>query len=328
MPSHERVHGGCGAAPACGGAKWEDLRHKHGRQLAPRLGSDMVTVCTRPMDTLAAGTNPLPCSVSFRPHRRPNHQEVCRVQIHSVVSTMVPPAGAWALEVSSETKGTCQEILDHIKKDVEQCGRNFWIQQTQAIEKTGPTQDVLQLVVSLGPSDASRVAGTLTELVRKMIDTGHILRVDRTKDATLLENAKQTVLKAFGSDLVLSAEDYTSSPDTAEFFFLDAQRTRYSVKVDRATGAMGIERGARPRPTPARQLPPLEIKLTKGQVKRLASEIQESRRLMVLKDGGALLVAGTIKHHEKRTVGTGAVLQVRAVRREIFEAVRDLMSKA
>ncbi len=232
------------------------------------------------------------------------------------------------MEAQSERGGTAQAIHEAIRSELQQSKARFSIKQTTSVEHGWRTEETRDIVVSLAPEHARNLTGVVVEAVCSLIDLGHIQRSKPIRDEALLGAAEKFVLETYGVSLVLSRVDYNGSAEAAVFVFEDAEHMRYSVACDRRTGARHIVRSAAPQKTPKPCVPPLELKLTRGQVKRLASEIQASRRLMVLQDGGALLVVGTIKHYEKRTFGTGAVLHARAVRQEIFDAVRDIMRKA
>lgn len=241
---------------------------------------------------------------------------------------MRPPEEVWDFEAKSERIGTAQLIQDVIQGELKQSNARFTLHQSNSMSRTWRIEEARDIVISLPPEHARRLTDAVVGTVCSLIDDGRILHDKPAKDETLVSVARQFVLKAYGADLQLSTVDYASDAKAADFIFEDEEQMRYSVTFDRATGARHVKRGHAPKKAPRPCLPPLELRLTRGQVKRLASEIQESRRLMVLEDGGLLLVAGYIKHYEKRTVGTGAVLHAKAVRQEVYQAVRDLMSKA
>ena len=78
-------------------------------------------------------------------------------------------------------------------------------------------------------------------------------------------------------------------------------------------------------PAPVAQTPPLRLPLTPGQIKRLAGDIEASRKLIADFDCGLLCVVGQIHYRDKKSGKIAARLTVRAIPRDKFEGICSIL---
>jgi len=76
---------------------------------------------------------------------------------------------------------------------------------------------------------------------------------------------------------------------------------------------------------PVIRTPPMQLSLTPGQIKRLAGEIEASRKLIAETGGGLLLVVGQIHYRDKKSGKIAARLTVRALPRDKFDGICAIM---
>jgi len=74
-------------------------------------------------------------------------------------------------------------------------------------------------------------------------------------------------------------------------------------------------------PAPVVRTPPVRLSLTPGQVKRIAAEIEASRKLIAESDCGLLCVVGQIHYRDKKSGKIAALLTVRAIPRDKFDGI-------
>jgi len=73
------------------------------------------------------------------------------------------------------------------------------------------------------------------------------------------------------------------------------------------------------------QTPPARLHLTPSQIKRMAGEIEASRKLIADGDCGLLCVVGQIHYRDKKSGKRDALLSVRAIAQEKFDAICAIM---
>ena len=73
------------------------------------------------------------------------------------------------------------------------------------------------------------------------------------------------------------------------------------------------------------QTPPVRLHLTPSQVKRMAGEIEASRKLIAESDCGLLCVVGQIHYRDKKSGKIDAILSVRAIARDKFDGICAIM---
>ena len=73
------------------------------------------------------------------------------------------------------------------------------------------------------------------------------------------------------------------------------------------------------------QTPPARLHLTPSQIKRMAGEIEASRKLIADGDCGLLCVVGQIHYRDKKSGKIDALLSVRAIAQEKFDAICAIM---
>ena len=78
---------------------------------------------------------------------------------------------------------------------------------------------------------------------------------------------------------------------------------------------------AKPAPAPIVRTPPVRLALTPGQVKRIAAEIEASRKLIAESDCGLLCVVGQIHYRDKKSGMIAALLTVRAIPQDKFDGI-------
>ena len=76
---------------------------------------------------------------------------------------------------------------------------------------------------------------------------------------------------------------------------------------------------------PVVQTPPVRLHLTPSQVKRMAGEIEASRKLIANADCGLLCVVGQIHYRDKKSGKIDALLSVRAIARDKFDGICAIM---
>ena len=73
------------------------------------------------------------------------------------------------------------------------------------------------------------------------------------------------------------------------------------------------------------QTPPVRLPLTPSQIKRMAGEIEASRKLIANGDCGLLCVVGQIHYRDKKSGKIDALLSVRAIARDKFDGICAIM---
>ena len=76
---------------------------------------------------------------------------------------------------------------------------------------------------------------------------------------------------------------------------------------------------------PVVQTPPVRLPLTPSQIKRMAGEIEASRKLIAGSDCGLLCVVGQIHYKDKKSGKIAALLTVRAIARDKFDGICAIM---
>jgi len=76
---------------------------------------------------------------------------------------------------------------------------------------------------------------------------------------------------------------------------------------------------------PVVQTPPVRLPLTPSQIKRMAGEIEASRKLIANGDCGLLCVVGQIHYRDKKSGKIDALLSVRAIARDKFDGICAIM---
>ena len=84
---------------------------------------------------------------------------------------------------------------------------------------------------------------------------------------------------------------------------------------------MGMKAKPAKAPAPVVRTPPVRLALTPGQVKRLAGEIEASRKLIAESDCGLLCVVGQIHYRDKKSGKIAALLSVRAIPSDKFDGI-------
>ena len=74
-------------------------------------------------------------------------------------------------------------------------------------------------------------------------------------------------------------------------------------------------------PAPVVRTPPVRLSLTPGQIKRIAGEIEASRKLIAESDCGLLCVVGQIHYRDKKSGRIAALLTVRAIPQDKFDGI-------
>ena len=72
---------------------------------------------------------------------------------------------------------------------------------------------------------------------------------------------------------------------------------------------------------PVVRTPPVQLSLTPGQIKRIAGEIEASRKLIADGDCGLLCVVGQIHYRDKKSGKIAALLTVRAIPTDKFDGI-------
>ena len=72
---------------------------------------------------------------------------------------------------------------------------------------------------------------------------------------------------------------------------------------------------------PVVRTPLVRLSLTSGQIKRIAGEIEASRKLIAESDCGLVCVVGQIHYREKKSGKIAALLTVRAIPTDKFDGI-------
>ena len=87
---------------------------------------------------------------------------------------------------------------------------------------------------------------------------------------------------------------------------------------------MGMKTSAKA-PAPVVRTPPVRLSLTPGQVKRIAGEIEASRKLIADSDCGLVCVVGQIHYRDKKSGKIAALLTVRAIPQDKFDGICSIL---